>query len=376
MNLTSNIDLLIVGAGPVGCTIAERASTIKGWRSVIIDRRDHIGGNCHDCTNEHGQLIHKYGPHYFRTNHEGVLDYLSKFTDWIPGNYVVKSSVNGSLYPFPINLTTLEKFFQKSFTESEAKNFLNNLSMEFESPSNSEEFILSKLGKDLYESFYLGYTKKQWDLHPRDLSPSVCGRIPIRFDRSESYVNAKHQCIPKDGYTSLFSKMITSQNIQFLGNTDFNSIKQSIHPKVATIYTGPIDEYFDCCYGKLPWRSLTFEWKTFDEQFVQPCVQINFPNDNLYTRSVEIKHVTKQSSDTTTISYEFPKSEGDPFYPIPNNSSSSLYEKYRILAQKETEDSKVFFVGRLAEFTYINTDEAILKGLQTFDKISILNDTP
>jgi UDP-galactopyranose mutase len=375
VNLNSNVDLLIVGAGPVGCTIAERASTIRDWRSVIIDKRDHIGGNCHDCTNEHGQLIHKYGPHYFRTNQDEVLNYLSNFTDWIPGNYVVKSSVNGSLYPFPINLTTLEKFFNKSFTESEARSFLEDLSLEFEFPSNSEEFILSRLGRDLYESFYLGYTKKQWDLHPKDLSPSVCGRIPIRFDRGESYVNAKHQCIPKDGYTSLFSKMISSENIQFLGNTDFNAIKQNFLPKVATIYTGPIDEYFDYCYGKLPWRSLAFEWKTFEEQFVQPCVQINFPNENLYTRSVEIKHVTKQNLDTTSISYEFPKSQGDPFYPIPNESSSSLYDKYRILAQKETENSKVFFVGRLAEFTYINTDEAILKGLETFDKISTLNDT-
>jgi UDP-galactopyranose mutase len=374
MDLLNDLDLLIVGAGPVGCTIAERAATLRNWKSVIIDKREHLGGNCHDCLNDSGQLIHKYGPHYFRTNYERVFSYLSKFTDWIPGDYIVKSSVNKILYPFPVNLSTLEKFFDTDLTESEAKELLTRLAINNPNPMNSEEFILSRMGKELYESFYLGYTQKQWGLHPKELAPSVCGRVPIRFNRDDSYVDAKHKFMPREGYTKMFSKMISSDNITFLGNTNFKEIKNKFKPKIATIYTGPIDEYFNHCLGKLPWRSLEFEWKTFEKEFIQPCVQINFPNDNDYTRSVEIKHVTKQKMKTSSISFEYPKSAGDPYYPIPKDSSSNLYSKYKQLAFESLIKEKVLFVGRLAEYTYINTDEAIKKGLETFDKISSSNE--
>ena len=369
--MLDNVDLLIVGAGPVGCTIAERAATLKNWKSVIIDQRKHFGGNCYDCSNDQGQLIHKYGPHYFRTNSERVFSYLSNFTEWISGNYIVNSCVDKTLYPFPINLSTLEKFFKKDFTENEARELLIRLSKKNDRPTNSEEFILSKIGRELYESFYLGYTQKQWELHPRDLSPSVCGRVPIRFNRDNSYVDAKHKFMPKHGFSKMFSKMIAGNNIKFLANTDFKELKNKFSPRIATIYTGPIDEYFDHCLGRLPWRSLEFEWKTYEKEFVQPCVQINFPNDYDFTRSVEIKHVTKQKMDTSTISYEYPKSTGDPYYPIPKESSAKLYQRYKDMTLRE---KNVWFVGRLAEYTYINTDEAVKKGLETFDKISNSNE--
>jgi UDP-galactopyranose mutase len=375
MDLLNDLDLLIVGAGPVGCTIAERAATLRNWKSVIIDKREHLGGNCHDCLNDSGQLIHKYGPHYFRTNYERVFSYLSKFTDWIPGDYIVKSSVNKILYPFPVNLSTLEKFFDTDLTESEAKELLTRLAINNPNPMNSEEFILSRMGKELYESFYLGYTQKQWGLHPKELDPKVCGRVPIRFNRDDSYVDAKYKFMPREGYTKMFSKMISSDNITFSGNTNFKEIKNKFKPKIATIYTGPIDEYFNHCLGKLPWRSLEFEWKTFEKEFIQPCVQINFPNDNDYTRSVEIKHVTKQKMKTSTISFEYPNSVGDPYYPILQDSSSNLYQKYKQLTFESLKKEKVFFVGRLAEYTYINTDEAIKKGLETFDNISSSNES-
>ena len=365
-----DIDLLIVGAGPVGCTIAERASQVKGWKSLIIDKREHIAGNCHDCVNSHGQLVHKYGPHYFRTSYENVFSYLSKFTNWIPGNYIVKTSVKSKLYPIPINLSTLEKYFDQELNEDTALKLLNSLRVHKENPKNSEEFILSRLGKELYEDFYLGYTLKQWDIHPKDLDPSVCGRVPIRLNRDESYVNATHKVMPKDGFSKMFSRMIESKNIFFKGNTNFEVLKKIITPKIATVYTGPVDEYFNYCLGRLPWRSLKFEWKTYKEKLVQPCVQINYPNDHKYTRSVEIKHVTKQNIETSTVSYEYPQSVGDPYYPVPQPASSKLYLRYKQLAEEIFRKEKVYFVGRLAEYTYINTDEAIKRGLDAFQKIA------
>ena len=362
-------DLLIVGAGPVGCTVAERAATILGWKSLIIDKRDHIGGNCHDCVNEAGQLIHKYGPHYFRTNYEDVFEYLSKFTNWIPGDYVVKSFVNNKLYPFPINLSTLQEYFGLKLDKDKAKELLNSLSVPNTKPRNSEEFILSRLGRKLYNDFYLGYTLKQWDIHPKDLDPSVCGRVPIRLNHDDSYVDAIHKVMPANGYTQMFSNMLRNNKITFLPKTDFKTNELAFKPKVATIYTGPVDEYFEYSLGKLPWRSLEFKWKTEKREFIQKCVQINYPNEHEYTRSVEIKHVTKQKLDSSTISLEFPQSKGDPYYPIPQNSSSLLYKEYKKLTTEAYARDKVIFVGRLAEYTYINTDEAIKKGLDTFERI-------
>ncbi len=363
-------DLLVVGAGPVGCVIAERAATQLGWKILVIDKRSHLAGNCYDTHHDSGVLIHQYGPHYFRTNKQELLDYLSRFTEWIPGNYIVKSSVAGELFPFPINLDTLRQFFKKpEMTAEEALQLLESLREPVEQPANSEEFVLSRVGRELYEAFYLGYTRKQWDIHPRDLAPSVCGRIPVRLSTDDRYVDHQFQVTPANGFTELFTRMITHPGIELRLDTDFQSVKHSVKPRVATIYTGPVDEYFDHRFGKLPWRSLEFEFKELAKEYEQPCVQINYPNDFDYTRTVEIKHVTGQQHPHTVISYERPRAEGDPYYPIPREDNQALYEQYRELAVQETAQHHVYFCGRLAEYKYYNTDEVIERALLTFNTL-------
>ena len=362
-------DLLIVGAGPVGCVIAERAAKVKKWKSLIIDKRNHIAGNCFDKTNNKGIRIHMYGPHYMRFKKKKIYNYISKFTKWIKGNYIVKSNIKGKLYPIPINLTTLEKFFKRKFkTPAEAKKFIEKKRIKIKKIKNSEDFILSKLGKEIYENFYKNYTIKQWGIHPKNLDKSVVGRLPIRFDRNPYYVNQKLKVMPKKGYTNLFSNMIKDQNINLLLNTSYENIKKKIKPKLATIYTGPPDAFFNFKYGKLDWRSLEFKFKTSKQKKIQECVQINFPNDKKYTRKVEIKHVTRQKSQYTTLSYEFPNSKGDPYYPINNHKNRSMFKKYKKLIKK-AEKNHVFFEGRLATYRYLNMDEVIEKALNLFSKL-------
>ena len=366
--MNMDFDVLIVGAGPVGCVLAEQLANLSNKKVLIIDKRFHMAGNCYDETHESGVLIHKYGPHYFRTNDKKLVEYLSKFTEWIKGNYYVTSKYINEYYPFPINRLTINKFFEKKFkTESEVEKFVNEKRIKIENPKNSEEFVLSRVGKELYEAFYLGYTLKQWDLHPSKLGPSVCGRIPIRYNEDCRYVDHKYQLTPKFGFTELFKKMINHKNIDLKLNTDFKDLRNENFKTI--IYTGAIDEYFNFKYGKLKWRSLEFKYKTFNKEYVQPNVQINYSNDFNYTRSVEIKHVTKQKIEKTVISYEYPTDKGDPYYPIPNEINESIYRKYKLLAEIETKEKNVHFCGRLAEYKYYNTDEVILKALELYQKI-------
>lgn len=362
-------DLLIVGAGPVGCVVAERAARVLNWKSVIIDKRNHLGGNCFDTFHPSGLMIHQYGPHYFRTNKKELVDYLSEFTGWIPGKYIVKASAMGKLFPFPINLDTLEQFFGKELDAVSAEKLLGEKRIAFPNPANSEEFVLSRVGKELYEAFYLGYTLKQWGIHPKDLDASVCGRIPVRMNRIDTYVDHAFQILPDKGYTEMFRKMIDHPNITLLTDTNYFSARNELTPKRATLYSGPVDEYFDFKLGKLPWRSLKFDFDYKKQDFFQPCVQINYPNENQYTRTVEIKHITGQKHEGTVVSYEYPMAVGDPFYPVPAAANKSLYEKYKFLAEEETKKNKVYFFGRLARYTYINTDEAIEMGFDAFEAL-------
>ncbi len=364
-----DVDLLICGAGPVGCVIAERAATLLDWNVLVVEKRRHIAGNCHDSFHPDGVMVQNYGPHYFRTNDPDLVEYLSRFTAWIPGNYEVRSSCQGQLFPFPINLSTLEQFFNCKLDAGSARALLDRIRTPVEEPSNSEEFVLGRVGRELYEAFYLNYTLKQWEIHPSELAPSVCGRIPVRFNRDNRYVDHRFQIMPRRGFTAMFDAMLDHPRIRVLLNADFHEVRASVEPRQATVTSGPIDEHFDYRFGRLPYRSLHFEMETFREEYRQPCVQINYPNDFGYTRSVETKHITGQKHPDTVVTYETPRALGEPYYPIPRSENAALYRKYQALAEEETRTRRVFFCGRLAQYKYLNTDEVIGDALGCFSRI-------
>lgn len=367
--MLDDVDLLVCGAGPVGCVVAERAATLFNWKVLVVDKRPHVAGNCHDSHHKSGVLIHNYGPHYFRTNDDSLLDYLSQFTEWIPAKYEVRSAVKGKLLPFPINLTTLEEYYGSPLTSESARRLLDEKRLPIHEPSNSEEMAMSRVGPELYESFYRNYTIKQWGVEPRDLGPEVCGRIPVKFDRDPRYVSHRHQVMPRLGFTAMFTKMLKNRRIRVLTDCPFEDVRDLIRPRRATLYAGPIDAYFGHRLGKLPYRSLRFEFAPRDVEFSQPCVQINYPNEHEYTRSVEIKHVTGQRHPRTVVSYETPQAEGEPFYPIPNVPNKELYQRYFELAEQERVRHRVYFCGRLAQYKYFNTDEVMLEALACVRKM-------
>ena len=366
-------DVIIVGAGPVGCVLANKISEDLKLNCLILEKRNHIAGNCHDTYNSKGLLYHKYGPHYLRFKNKNTLRYLSKFTKWIPGNYIVKSVVDNKLYPIPINLETLEKFFQKKFrNKKEVLNFINKKRVKIKNPKNFEEYVLSKLGEEIYEKFYKNYTIKQWGMDPKKLSKEIAGRLPIRMNRNPYYVKEKLRFMPKKGFTEMFSKMIKNKRVKIRLNCDFYKIKKKIRYKHFLIYTGEPDRYFNYRYGKLDWRSLIFKFNTYKKKKIQKFVQYNYPNEHKFTRTVEIKHVTKQKSDYTVISKEFPTNKGEPYYPISSKRNTNLFKKYQKLILKENKKN-VFFEGRLAKYKYFNTDEVIESALNLFKKLKIIH---
>ena len=362
-------DVIIIGGGPVGCVLAERITSVLKLDCTIIEKRNHIAGNCYDELNSKGLLYHKYGPHYLRFKNKKTMNYLSKFTEWIPGEYIVKSSVDKKLYPFPINLDTLEMFFNCKFkSKKDVLKFLKKKQIKIKKPKNFEEFVISRLGKDIYEKFYKNYTLKQWNIHPKKLAKEIAGRLPIRFNRNPYYVREKLRFMPKKGFTYMFNKMIKSKKIKVKLNTDFFRFRKKIKFNHFMIYTGEPDRYFNFRYGKLDWRSLIFKFQNFKRKNIQSCVQYNFPNDHKYTRTVEIKHVTKQRSNYTVISKEYPTNKGDPYYPISNQKNIKLFKKYENLIIKEMKKN-IYFEGRLAKYKYFNTDEVIESALDLFNKL-------
>ena len=362
-------DVIIIGGGPVGCVLAERITSVLKLDCTIIEKRNHIAGNCYDELNSKGLLYHKYGPHYLRFKNKKTMNYLSKFTEWIPGEYIVKSSVDKKLYPFPINLDTLEMFFNCKFkSKKDVLKFLKKKQIKIKKPKNFEEFVISRLGKDIYEKFYKNYTLKQWNIHPKKLAKEIAGRLPIRFNRNPYYVREKLRFMPKKGFTYMFNKMIKSKKIKVKLNTDFFKFRKKIKFNHFMIYTGEPDRYFNFRYGKLDWRSLIFRFQNFKRKNIQSCVQYNFPNDHKYTRTVEIKHVTKQRNNYTVISKEYPTNKGDPYYPISNQKNIKLFKKYENLIIKEMKKN-IYFEGRLAKYKYFNTDEVIESALDLFNKL-------
>ena len=358
-------DYLIVGAGFAGCVLAERLASEADKKVLIIDKRNHIGGNAYDYYDEAGILVHKYGPHIFHTNSQQVFDYLSKFTEWRNYQHRVLANVDGQLYPIPINLTTINKMYGLNLCSDEVAEFLESRSAKKKEVHTSEDVVLNAVGKELYEKFFRGYTKKQWDLDPSELNASVTARIPTRTNKDDRYFTDTYQAMPLHGYTKMFESMLDHPNIHIMLNTDYKAVMHEINYR-DLIYTGPIVEFFDFRFGKLPYRSIQFKFETHDQQQFQETGTVNYPNDYAFTRITEFKHLTGQKHEKTSVVYEFPKAEGDPYYPIPKPENALLYGRYQELAQTL---ENVHFVGRLATYKYYNMDQVVAQALSTFKKL-------
>jgi len=359
-------DYLIVGAGFAGTVLAERLANGSGKKVLICDRRNHIGGNAYDYYNDDGILVHLYGPHIFHTNAADVFEYLSRFTEWREYQHRVLASVDGMLVPIPINLDTINKLYGLKLNSLEIREFYDSIREEPLEIRTSEDVVVGTVGRDLYEKFFRGYTRKQWGLDPSELDASVTSRVPARTNRDDRYFTDKFQAMPRHGYTRMFEKMLDSPNIKVLLNCDYREIEQEVTYR-EMIYTGPVDAYFDYCYGKLPYRSLEFKHETHDTEQFQAAPVINYPNDQPYTRVTEFKYLTGQSHSKTSIVYEYPQAEGDPYYPIPKPENAEIYAKYKALADAET---GVHFVGRLATYKYYNMDQVVAQALTTYGRIS------
>ncbi|HEX8458557.1 MAG TPA: UDP-galactopyranose mutase [Pyrinomonadaceae bacterium] len=358
-------DYLIVGAGYAGSVLAERLARVAGKRVLVCDRRPHIAGNAYDHYNDAGVLVHKYGPHIFHTNSREVFEYLSQFTEWRQYEHRVLASVDGQLLPIPINLDTINRYYGLNLTSFQVEEFLNSIAERREQIRTSEDVVVNRVGRELYEKFFRNYTRKQWGLDPSELDASVTARVPIRTNRDDRYFADNYQAMPLHGYTRMFENMLDHPNIHVMLNTDYRDIERII-PYKEMIYTGPVDEYFDFRHGKLPYRSLEFKHETKDTEVYQSAPVVNYPNDNLYTRITEFKYLTGQEHRKTSIVYEYPRAEGDPYYPVPRPENAELYAKYKTLAD---ETAGVYFVGRLATYKYYNMDQVVAQALTTYKKI-------
>ena len=355
-------DVLIVGAGFAGSVLAERfAST--GRTVLLLDRRPHVAGNAYDHHDAAGILIHRYGPHIFHTNAPQIVDYLSRFTGWRPYEHRVLAQVNDTLLPIPINRITINRFFGVSLTEDEVPAFLASKAEPVKTIRTSADVVLSTVGRELYEAFFRGYTRKQWGVDPSELDKAVTARIPTRTNDDDRYFGDRFQMMPRDGYTRMFENMLDHPNITLMLGTTYQDVQSDIEAG-HMVYTGPVDEYFDFCYGRLPYRSLRFEHKTLDTETFQPVAVVNYPSPDVpYTRMTEFKHLTGQVHGKTSICYEFPTADGDPYYPVPRPENAALYARYQALADATPE---VTFVGRLATYRYYNMDQVVGQALSAF----------
>jgi UDP-galactopyranose mutase len=362
-------DYLVVGAGFAGSVLAERLASKAGKRVLLVDKRSHIGGNAYDYCNDDGIWVHKYGPHLLHSNSARIYDYLGQFTQWRLYEHRVLASVDGQLFPIPINRTTVNKFYGIDLkTEDECGTFLASLAELRGQCRTAEDVVISKVGRELYEKFFWGYTQKQWGRDPSELDAQVTARIPIRTNTDDRYFTDTFQGMPKNGYTPMFENMLRHPNITIRLNTDYREIQAKVSYR-ETIFTGPVDEYFDYQYGKLPYRSLEFRHETLDKEQHQPVAVVNYPNAQDYTRITEFKHITGQTHSKTSIVYEYSCSEGDPYYPIPAPECNTLYARYKALADSIP---GVHFAGRLATYKYYNMDQVVGQALAIFEKLFIV----
>jgi UDP-galactopyranose mutase len=359
-------DYLIVGAGFAGSVLAQQLATLEDARVLVVDRRNHIAGNAYDFYDDAGILVHKYGPHIFHTNSEKVFQYLSRFTAWRPYEHRVLTSVDGQLVPMPINADTLNKLYGLSLTCHQVDEYLAKVAEPRERIKTSEDVVVSRVGQDLYEKFFRNYTRKQWDLDPSELDASVTARVPVRTTRDDRYFTDRFQAMPLHGYTRMFEKILDHPNIKVMLNTDYAEVKDEVQFR-HLIFTGPVDEYFDYCYGKLPYRSLHFEHQTHDRTRYQEAAVVNYPNEHPYTRATEFKWLTGQEHPKSSIVFEHPRAEGDPYYPIPQPQNAELYAKYKLLAEAIP---NVHFAGRLGTYKYYNMDQVVAQALTLAAKLT------
>ena len=359
-------DYLIVGAGFAGSVLAERLASQSGKKILIIDTRSHIGGNAYDHYDDSGILVHKYGPHIFHTNSREVFEYLSDFTSWRSYEHRVLASVDGQQVPIPINLDTVNRLYGLNLTSFQLEEFFASVAEPKEYIRTSEDVVVSKVCRELYEKFFRNYTRKQWDIDPSELDKSVTARVPTRTNRDDRYFTDTYQAMPLHGYTRMFEKMLSHPNIKIMLNTDYREIVGVI-PYREMIYTGPIDQFFDYRYGKLPYRSLEFKHETLNAKVHQPAPVINYPNEHLYTRVTEFKYLTGQEHAKTSIVYEYPRAEGDPYYPVPRPENAEIYKQYKALADATL---GVHFVGRLATYKYYNMDQVVAQALTVYTKLA------
>lgn len=365
-----NIEILIIGAGISGAVLAERYASI-GKKVLLIEKRNHIAGNCYDYIDENGILVSKYGAHLFHTNDESVWKYVNKFSDWYPWEHKVIARVDDKTVPIPVNITTVNKLFDRSIaSEEEMKIWLEENRTPFENPANGEEAVLNRVGSVLYEKMFKHYTKKQWDKYPAELDASVLDRIPVRTNSDDRYFSDQYQALPEGGYTKLFKNILDHPNIEVLLETDYFDVKDCYKNYEKLFYTGPIDRFFEFKHSlteKLEYRSINFVSETIDAEFFQENSVVNYPGTEVdFTRIIEYKHFGNQKAPKTTIVKEFTVDQGDPYYPVPNPKNQEIYDRYKDEADKLTD---VHFVGRLANYKYFNMDQAFKNALDLFEKL-------
>ena len=357
-------DYLVVGAGFAGAVMAERLAADAGKTVLVIDRRPHIAGNAFDHLDENGILIHQYGPHIFHTNSTDIVDYLSRFTDWRPYEHRVLADVRGQLVPMPINRTTLNLLYDAGLeTDDDAERYLEALAEPVATVRTSEDVVVSKVGRELYETFFRGYTRKQWGMDPSELDKSVTSRVPTRTNDDDRYFTDTFQAMPAKGYTAMFERILNHPNITLRLGEDYRDVREEVSFD-HLVFTGPIDEYFDFRFGKLPYRSLEFKHVSLDQEQFQSVATVNYPSEDVpYTRITEYKHLTGQQAPNTSITYEYPRDEGDPYYPVPRAENEQLFKRYEQLADATAD---VTFVGRLATYRYYNMDQVVGQALATY----------
>ena len=359
-------DYLVVGAGFAGSVLAERLANDLGMRVLVVDKRPHLGGNAYDRYDEAGILVHPYGPHIFHTNSAEIFGYLSRFTQWRPYQHRVLASVDGQLLPLPINLDTVNGLYGLGLTSFAMKAWLESVAEKRELVVSSEDLVVSQIGRDLYNKFFRGYTRKQWGLDPSELDASVAARVPTRTSRDGRYFTDTYQAMPLHGYTRMFDAMLRHPNIKLMLNTDYREI-EGLVPWTRMVYTGPIDAFFNHRFGRLPYRSLDFEHVTLPQERFQEVGTVNYPNDHAFTRISEFKHMTGQSNACTSIVYEHSRADGDPYYPVPRPENAALYRRYQAEAEALP---NVTFVGRLATYKYYNMDQVVGQALAAFKRLA------